>query len=133
MCEMFYGYAPWRISNCLRSKFTMTCTILKNGTMQIYGSKQQERSVAKFCSCCSLHRHLRKDRLINGSYRLPSLSHQYCQWPLQEKKPKCLGKCVASRAQITKLQQSILFRYLWLTGRVIEIKLSSKTQPRQTF
>ncbi len=33
----------------------------------------------------TIHRHLRKDRLINGLCRLPCLSHQYCQWLLQKK------------------------------------------------
>ncbi len=60
----------------------------------------------------AVHRHLRKDRQINGSYCLPCLSNQYCQWPLQRRQ-KCLESCGASSGHITKLKQSIFFRYLW--------------------
>ncbi len=53
----------------------------------------------------------KKDRLINGMYCLPCLSHQCCCWP-QQKSHKYLLRCGTSSRCITKLEQSIFFRYL---------------------
>ncbi len=36
----------------------------------------------------------------------------------QPKSQKCLGRCGASSRHITKLEQSILFRYLWLVYKL---------------
>jgi hypothetical protein len=33
-------------------------------------------------------------------------------------KKKCLGKCGTSSGHITKLEQSILFRYLWFESEI---------------
>ncbi len=55
-----------------------------------------------------------KYRLLNGTYRLPCLLHQYCEQPQQKKKEKKPIMSGASSRHITKLKQSILLRCLWL-------------------
>ena len=51
---------------------------------------------------------------MNGMYRMPCLSNQYSQWLQQKKAENALGRCGTSSGHITKLKQSIFFRYLWV-------------------
>ncbi len=54
----------------------------------------------------------KKYRLLNGTYRLPFLPHQYCKWLQQRKKEKKPITSGASSRHTTKLKQSILLRCL---------------------
>ncbi len=54
-----------------------------------------------------VHRHLRIYRLLNGTYCLPCLLHQYCKWQLQQKRKEKQKLTLGRPAPVAGTQQTL--------------------------